>query len=137
MSPFTVKSGDLDADALDAEVAQRTGRSTAVPAEPPDRRPKPGELFDQLLASLAEHANSAESLPVRGELSPSLAAGKRLFWRVLGPVLKEALARQRSFNRRVLDALAALRSEQQALDARLERLESNQGRGKPEENDPL
>jgi hypothetical protein len=137
MSRFTVKSDDLETDALNAEVAKRAGRSVKEPADAPDRRPPPGELFDQLLATLAEHANSAESLPIRGELRPSLAAGKRLFWSVLGPLLKEALGRQRFFNRRVLDALAALRSEQQSLEERLERLEGGPGRGKPDENDPL
>jgi hypothetical protein len=134
MSRFTLKSDDLETDALGKEVATRTGRSVQVPAEPPDRRPPPGELFDQLLATLAEHANSAESLPIRGELRPSLAAGKRVFWALLGPVLKEALARQRFFNRRVLDALAALRSEQQTLEKRLDRLEGAQ---RPDEIDPL
>jgi len=137
MSRFTVKTDDLESETLDAEVAQRTGRSVPEAAETSDRRPPPGELFDQLLATLAEHANSAESLPIRGELRPSLAAGKRLFWGVLGPVLKEALARQRFFNRRVLDALAALRSEQQSLEERLDRLEGGKGRGAPRENDPL
>jgi hypothetical protein len=131
MSRFKVTSDDLETEALSAEVAQRTSRSAGVPADPPDRRPRPGELFDQLLAALAEHADSAESLPIRGEASTSLATGKRLFWGILGPVLKEALGRQRVFNRRVLDALAALRSEQQELEKRIDELEGR-SEGAPE-----
>ena len=136
MSRFSVEGEGLDPLALLTEIERRAGPELASPpsvaaAEPP---PDPTDLFGRLLRSLSENADAAQGFPPQSHRSfgGAVVAAKRGFRMAFQPFINEALARQRGFNQRLLDALAALRSEQLRLESRLEALErkARPGRGR-------
>jgi hypothetical protein len=125
MSRFSIEGEDLDREALVAEVERRAGKALDV-SEPPPEPPRPvTDVFGELLRSLAANADTTRGFPPQSHRSfgSAVVAAKKGFRLAFQPLINEALARQQIFNHRLLDALAALRAEQQALDARLAKLE--------------
>lgn len=104
-------------------------------AEPPvEVHPTVTDLFGELLRSLAANADTTKGFPPQSHRSfgSALVAAKRGFRFAFQPLINEAFSRQKIFNHRLLDALAALRAEQQALENRLGALE----RGAPARKGP-
>lgn len=130
MSRFSVEGEGLDAPGLMAELERRVGPLPTAPptvqaeAPPPD----PQDLFGRLLRSLTLNADSAQGYPPQSHRSfgGAVVAAKRGFRLAFQPFINEALARQRSFNERLLDALAALHADQLRLERRLDALAASQ-----------
>ncbi len=129
---FKIESPPLDVEALAVEVEQRV---RPMPDDPPDRQLARAESEAQaalrspveaLLASLAEDADAAQGFPPQShrKLGGAVVAAKRGFRLALQPLINETFARQKVFNRRLLDVIAALHAENRTLEARLERLEA-------------
>jgi hypothetical protein len=127
VSRFAVEGEGLDSEALVTDIERRVGKAVALgQAEPPaEQRPTVTDLFGELLRSLAANADTTQGFPPQSHRSfgSALVAAKKGFRFAFQPLINEALSRQKIFNHRLLDALAALRAEQQALEARLAALE--------------
>jgi hypothetical protein len=129
MSRFSIEGEGLDSEALVSEVERRVGKAIEAgppPSPPPDDAPRTvTDLFGELLRSLAENADTTQGFPPQSHRSfgSALVAAKKGFRLAFQPLINEALSRQKIFNHRLLDALAALRAEQQSLDARLAAIE--------------
>jgi hypothetical protein len=125
MSRFSIEGEGLDSEALVSEVERRVGKAIEA-GPPPDDAPRTvTDLFGELLRSLAENADTTQGFPPQSHRSfgSALVAAKKGFRLAFQPLINEALSRQKIFNHRLLDALAALRAEQQSLDARLAAIE--------------
>lgn len=130
---FKLSGLELDLPGLEAEVDRRAG---SAPDEPPSRRERiperaaqpetPGSAVLTLLRSLAEDADVTRGFPPQSHrpLAGAVVAAKRGFRKAFQPVINEALGRQRVFNRRLLDTVAALYAENQQLEARIRTLEA-------------
>ena len=137
MSRFSIEGDGLDGEALISEIERRVGKSLEPGrmAEPPvEVHPTVTDLFGELLRSLAANADTTKGFPPQSHRSfgSALVAAKRGFRFAFQPLINEAFSRQKIFNHRLLDALAALRAEQQALENRLGALE----RGAPARKGP-
>jgi len=128
---FKLEGPALDLETLSAEVGRRVRPG---PDEPPFREsdgapPRPaGESLspvEELLASLSEDADAAQGFPPQShrKLGGAVVAAKKGFRLALQPIINETFARQKVFNRRLLDTIAALHAENRSLSLRLERLE--------------
>ncbi|MHB8418515.1 MAG: hypothetical protein ACYDCL_10595 [Myxococcales bacterium] len=131
MTRFTVTGEGLGGDALIAEIERRAGKELGgapVEAEIP-RTPTARDLFGELLRALASDADASRGFPPQSHRSfgSAVVAAKKGFRLAFQPLINDALSRQTTFNNRLLDALAALHAEQQALAARIERLEKGRG----------
>ncbi len=124
MSRFELSGEGVD-EALRDEIVQRAGSEVAAAPEAAPPASVPTDLFGQLLRSLSENADSAQGFPPQSHRSfgGAVVAAKRGFRLAFQPFINDALARQRAFNQRLLDALAAMRAEQLEISTRLERLE--------------
>jgi hypothetical protein len=129
---FRIESPSVDVEALSLEVERRVRPG---PDEPPTRVPPGGQAESQssirspveaLLASLSEDADASQGFPPQShrKLGGAVVAAKKGFRLALQPFINETFARQKVFNRRLLDTLSALHAENRALEARLERLEA-------------
>lgn len=137
---FQLVSTAIDLESLAVEIERRAGPG---PDEPPGR---PQERIEQLaeraenepatsviatlLRSLAEDADVAQGFPAQSHrvLGGAVVAAKKGFRLALQPLINDAFARQKVFNRRLLDTIAALHAENQILEARVKTLEANAGR---------
>ncbi|MHB1845237.1 MAG: hypothetical protein ACYCWW_10435 [Deltaproteobacteria bacterium] len=130
MSGFRISGEGLDEGKLREEIDRRAGSELKPAPEEPAAPASTSDLFGELLRSLALNADSSQGFPPQSHRSfgGAVVAAKRGFRLAFQPFINEALARQRSFNQRLLDALAALRSEQLELEARLDRLEQRRPR---------
>ncbi len=122
---FAVTGEGIEPDHLVAEIEARAGQDVHAPPAPAVPEEPPPDPFSQLLRALAEDADAAEGFPPQSHraLGSAVVAAKKGFRLAFQPLLRDALARQTAFNRRLLDALAALRADQQALSERLAKLE--------------
>ncbi len=141
MSRFAIEGEGLDSENLVAEVERRVGKAldAGQAAEPPiEPRLTVTDLFGELLRSLAANADTTKGFPPQSHRSfgSALVAAKKGFRFAFQPLINEALSRQKIFNHRLLDALAALRAEQQALEARLATLEGGKSSRKDSARSP-
>jgi len=129
---FEIEGPVLDIEALAAEVERRVRPGADAP---PERDPRergtstetwPLSPVEALLASLAEDADAAQGFPPQShrKLGSAVVAAKKGLRLALQPFINETFARQKVFNRRLLDTIAALHAENRALQMRLERLEA-------------
>jgi hypothetical protein len=127
---FKIEAPPLDLDALMAAVERRVRPGIDDPPErqspPPPIESVPLSPVETLLASLLEDADSAQGFPPQSHrrLGGAVVAAKKGFRLALQPLINETFARQKVFNRRLLDTIAALHAENRALQLRLERLEA-------------
>ena len=135
---------DIDLDSLGSEVERRAGtgpdeppqRADPTAVEAPATNEPPASIVQVLLRSLAEDADVAQGFPPQSHraLGGAVVAAKVGFRKALQPLINEAFAKQKAFNRRLLDTLAALHSENQRLEARVRQLEGQLGRSGDEAN---
>jgi hypothetical protein len=127
MSRFSIEGEGLGDAALLTEIERRAGKDLgpASPEAEAPSAPAPRDLFGELLRALADNADASRGFPPQSHRSfgSAVVAAKRGFRLAFQPLINDALSRQTTFNNRLLDALAALHAEQQALAVRLEKLE--------------
>jgi hypothetical protein len=129
---FKLEGAPIDLEGLGQQIERRIPTG---PDDPPARDDPPagpglelgsGSAVELLLSSLSEDADVAQGFPPQShrKLGSAVVAAKKGFRLALQPLINDAFARQKVFNRRLLDTLAALHSENRALEARLKRLEA-------------
>jgi hypothetical protein len=127
---FAIDAPMLDVTSLAAEVERSVRPGVDAP---PERQPAPPSMeaaklspVETLLASLLEDADAAQGFPPQSHrrLGGAVVAAKKGFRMALQPFINETFARQKVFNRRLLDTIAALHAENRALESRIERLEA-------------
>jgi hypothetical protein len=127
---FKIEAPQLDLTSLAAEVERRVRPGID---DLPERQPAPPVIeptklspVEALPASLLEDSDATQGFPPQSHrrLGGAVVAAKKGFRLALQPLINETFARQKVFNRRLLDTIAALHSENRALETRLERLEA-------------
>jgi hypothetical protein len=127
---FTIEGRDVELDRLASEVERRAGgaHDPELPSVPEESHEQnvPVEPFAALLRSLSEDTDTAQGLPPQSHraLGRAVVAAKRGFRLAFQPLINEALARQKQFNRRLLDVLSILHAENQRLTERVKELEA-------------